>query len=123
MNILAINSNPLDGADHSGTLLWIDNLSFDYGTVAIAGVTSAKDLQIYAEPNAKQLILSSSFGNQENLDISLFNMSGIVARNWKRNMQHSTEYLDVNNLPPGTYVIRISAGNRLIDTRKITILN
>lgn len=123
MNILVLNSNPLDGVDHSGTSMWIDNLSFDYGTVAIAGVTSAKGLQIYAEPDAKQLILSSSFGILENLNISLFNMAGIETRNWKRSMQHSTEYLDVNNLSPGTYVIRISAGNRLIDSRKITILN
>jgi hypothetical protein len=123
MNILFINSNPLDGVDHKGTNMWIDNLSFVYGTVGIEGVTFAKDLSIYAEPYARQLILSSTFGKQENLDISLFNMAGIETRHWKRSMLQSTELLDVNNLPPGTYVIRISSGNRLIDTRKITILN
>lgn len=118
LNILFLNSNPVDGIDHTGTTLWIDNLSFDYGTVAIAGITSARGLQIYAEPYARQLILTSSFGNLQNLDISLFNMAGIETRNWKRSMQHSTEYLDVNNLPPGTYVIRISAGNILVDTQE-----
>ena len=123
LNILFLNSNPLDKIDHTGTAMWIDNLSFVYGTVGIEGVTSAKDLQIYAERDAKQLVLSTSFSKQENLDISLFNMAGIETRHWKRTMQQSTERLDVNNMVPGTYVIRISSGKRLIDTRKITILN
>lgn len=123
VNIVFLNSNPLDGIDHTGTALWIDNLSFDYGTVGIQGITSANGFQIYAEPDAKQLILSSSFGQQEQLDISLFNMAGIETMHWKRSMHQSTERLDINNLPPGTYLIRIASGNRLIDTRKITILN
>lgn len=123
MNILFVNSNPLDGLNHTGTKLWIDNLSFVYGTVGIEGVTFSKALTIYAEPFAKQLILSSSFEKLENLDISLYNMGGIETNHWKRSMQVSTEKLDVNNLPPGTYVIQISSGNRLIDSRKITILN
>lgn len=123
MNILFVNSNPLDGVNHTGTKMWIDNLSFVYGTVGIEGVTFAKDLNIYAEPYARTLILTSAFEKQENLDISLFTISGIEARHWKRSMQASTERLDVSNLPTGTYVIRISSGNRLIDTRKVTILN
>jgi len=123
MNILFVNSNPLDGLVHTGTKMWVDNLSFGYGTVGIEGVTFAKGLSIYAEPFVKQLILSASFEKPENLDISLFNIAGTETNHWKRTMQISTERLDVNNLPPGTYIIRITAGNRLIDSRKITILN
>ena len=123
MNILFVNSNPLDGIDHTGSKMWIDNLSFVYGTVAIEGVTFAKNLNIYAEPFARQLILSSTFEKQENLEISLINMAGIETNHWKRTMLQSTERLDVNNLSPGTYVIRIVSGNRLVDSRKITILN
>jgi hypothetical protein len=123
VNILFLNSNPVDGVDHTGTAMWVDNLSFDYGTVGIEGVTPARDLRIYAEPNAKSLILEFAFEKQENLDISLFNMAGSLTNHWRRDVQKSTEKLDVNNLSPGTYIIRISSGKRLIDTRKITILN
>ena len=123
MNMLFLNSNPLDKVDHTGTTLWIDNLSFDYGTVGIEDVTFSKELNIYAKPDSHQLILSAAFASPENLDISLCNMAGIEIMHWKRKMQQSTEELDINNLPPGTYVIRISSGNRLVDTRKITILN
>jgi len=123
MNILFINSNPLDGLDHTGSKLWIDNLSFEYGTVGIEGVTFAKEISIYAEPFARQLILSSSFEKMENLDISLYNMAGIETKHWKRSMQISTERLDINDLPTGTYIIRLTSGNRIIDSRKITILN
>jgi hypothetical protein len=123
MNIIILNSNPFDGVDHTGTNMWVDNLSFVYGTVGIEGITFSKELNIYAEPYARQLILSSAFVKPENLDISLFNMVGIEKRHWKRTMQQSTEHLDLGNLATGTYVIRISTGNRLVDSRKITILN
>jgi hypothetical protein len=122
MNIVILNTDPLDGLDHTGTRLWVDNLMFDYGNVGIDVATTSKDLSIYAGRDTRQIILTSNFQKQEALDISLFNMSGIETGHWKRNMQQSTEMLDVNNLPQGTYVIRISAGARLIDSRKITIL-
>lgn len=122
VNILFLNSNPIDGIDHTGTAMWIDNLSFDYGTVGIEGVTSAREIRIYAEPNAKCLILETIFEKQETINISLFNMAGSITNRWKRSVQNSTEKLELNALSPGTYIIRISSGNRLIDTRKITIL-
>ncbi len=123
MNILILNSNPLSSLSHTGTKMWIDNLSFVYGTVAIEAVASAKDISIYAKHDSRQLILTSAFEQQETLDISLFNMLGSETKKWKRTMSRSTEYLDVNNLSPGTYIIRISSGQKLIDSRKITILN
>jgi hypothetical protein len=123
MNIIILNSNPFDGVDHTGTNMWVDNLSFLYGTVGIEAITFSKELNIYAEPYARQLVLSSTFAKPENLDIGLFNMAGIETRHWKRTMLKSTERLDLGNLTPGTYVIRISTANRLVDTRKITILN
>lgn len=123
MNILFLNSNPIDGVNHTGSKMWVDNLSFVYGQVGIEGVTFAKEISIYAEPFAKQLILSSTFGKQETLQISLYNMAGMETSHWVRTMSQSTERLDIGNLPPGTYIIRIMAGKRLIDSRKITILN
>jgi hypothetical protein len=122
MNILFLNSNPLDGLDHTGTNMWIDNLAFVYGYVGIEGVSFPEQMRIYAQPNASRLVLSSTFAKAENLDISLINMGGTEARRWKRTMAQSTEYLDISNLKPGTYVIRITSGSRMIDTRKITIL-
>jgi len=54
LNILFLNSNPIDGVDHTGTTLWIDNLSFVYGSVGIEGIASARDLKIYADPDTRQ---------------------------------------------------------------------
>ena len=122
MNILFLNSNPLDGLDHTGTHMWIDNLSFVYGNVGIEGVSFPEQMRIYAQPNASQLVLSSTFTNPENLDICLYNMGGTEVRQWKRSMTQSTEYLDISSLKPGTYVIRITSGRHLIDSRKISIL-
>ena len=123
MNILFVNSNPSDGLTHTNTKMWVDNLSFVYGVVSIQGVTFAKGLSLYAERDARQLVLSSSFEKQENLEIGLFNMAGTEMLHWKRSMQTSTEHLDLGGLVPGTYLVRILSGSRLIDSRKITILN
>lgn len=123
MNVLILNSNPVDGLTHTGSTLWLDNLSFDYGNVGIEGLTFAREVSIYAEPYSKQLVLSSSFAQQEKMDVSLFNMGGEETRKWKLYMRHSTEHLDISNLPSGTYVIRISTGKRILDSRKITVLN
>lgn len=123
INMLFINSNPLDGIVHTGSTMWIDNLTFVYSGLGIEGLVFSKELNMYAAPDSKQLILSTKFTKPENLDIRLFNMEGIESRHWQRTMYQSSEYLDINNLSPGTYVIRITSGNRLVDSRKITILN
>ena len=123
MNILFVNSNPADGLTHTGTKMWVDDLSFVYGAVSVQGVTFAKEVSIYAEPNEKRLVLSSTFEKEEHLDIALFDMAGQTIRQCNRTMQISTEHLDVSGLPPSAYLIRIIAGNKLIDSRKITILN
>jgi hypothetical protein len=122
VNIVFLNTNPLNMNNHTGTSMWIDNLSFVYGTVGIEGVTFSKELNMYVDPGAKRLVLATSLAKTEKLDISLFNMAGIESRHWNKVMQQSTEYLDISKLTPGTYVIRISVGNRLVDTRKINIL-
>jgi hypothetical protein len=123
MNILFLNSNPLDGLNHTGTKMWVDHLSFGYGTVGIEGITFPKGLSIYAEPFSRELILSASFGKEENLDIRLYSITGMEVGAWKRRMLSGTEKIDPGNVPTGTYVIRIRSGNRLIDSRKITLLN
>jgi hypothetical protein len=122
MNIGIVNSNPLDGVDHTGTKLWVDNLSFEYSGVAIEGLTFANGIKIYAEPFSRQLVLETSFTEVKKLDISLFSITGQLAGKWNRSMQTDTEHLSMFDLDPGVYVIRISSGTKLIESRKITIL-
>jgi hypothetical protein len=102
--------------------MWIDNLAFVYGTVGIEGVTFSKELHVYADPSTRQIVLTSSFTELKRLDISLLNVSGIECRNWKKEMHQSTQYLDINNLTPGIYIIRILSDNQVVDSRKITIM-
>jgi hypothetical protein len=123
INVLVLNSNPIDGINHTGTILWIDNLSFVYGTVGIEVKAFTNGLRMYADANSHQLIVTSSFPQNEKLDISLVNMTGYEVKHWMRYMQQSTEHFDITNLPPGTYILRISSGTRMIDSCKINILH
>lgn len=123
MNILFLNSNPLDRRNHTGTNMWIDNLAFVYGNVGIEGISFPKQLNIYAQPANHRLVLSSTFTENKQLFINLYNMAGTISGQWERTVQQSTEYLDIGNLKPGTYILSIRSGKQVVDTRKITIIN
>ncbi|HNX43542.1 MAG TPA: T9SS type A sorting domain-containing protein [Bacteroidales bacterium] len=123
MNILFLCSNILDGQTHTGTKMWVDNLSFLYGPVGIEGVTSGNGYRVYANGQTRQLILETSFSESRPLTIRLFSINGALLAEEKRSMSHSTEFIDISSLKTGIYVLRIIDGNGVTDTRKITIVN
>jgi hypothetical protein len=122
MSILFLCTNVNDPVVHTGTKMWVDNLSFIYGTVGIEGITFGKDYRIYADASTRQLMIETTFDSPRKLDMTLMDIAGhIVVRSGKY-MEHSSEKLDTGQLPPGVYILRISEGNRIIDSRKITLL-
>ncbi|MBK7214672.1 MAG: T9SS type A sorting domain-containing protein, partial [Bacteroidales bacterium] len=101
---------------------WIDNLSFIYGTVGIEGITFGNDYRIYADADSRQLIIESSFEKTKSIELSLFNMNGQCMIRKKAVMGMGKEFLDTNKLSKGAYILRMSEGNKIIDSRKITLL-
>jgi hypothetical protein len=123
MSILFLCSNPNDPVVHTGTKMWVDNLSFIYGNVGIEGITFGEEYRIYADAATKQIIIQTWFGKPRNLDLSLISMGGQEMLHKRLWMDNSFERLETANMMPGTYILRISEGRRTLDSRKITILN
>jgi hypothetical protein len=121
MNILFLNTNLADGQTHTNTKMWVDNLSFIYGPVGIEGITFPNDLRIYANGETRRLILESSFDKPENLDIWLYSVNGALMLEDRKIMSQSTETISIASLKPGIYIIKVTNGNRLIESRKISI--
>ncbi len=121
MSILFLCTNPNDPVVHTGSKMWVDNLSFIYGTVGIEGITFGEDYRIYANASTKQLILETKFEKPRDLLISLISMSGQEVLQSHKVMEKSTEHFETGNLPPGTYILRLSEDRKILDSRKITI--
>jgi len=122
MSILFLCTNVNDPVVHTGTKMWVDNLSFIYGTVGIEGITFGRDYRIYADAATRQLLIETAFDTPRRLDLSLVDMSGKAVIKSRKYMGHSSERLDTGHLPPGTYILRISEGNIILDSRKISLL-
>lgn len=121
MSILFLCTNVNDPVVHTGTKMWVDNLSFIYGTVGIEGITFGKDYRIYADAATRQLIIETMFEQPENMEISLINIAGQELIHSLKTMGKTSERLETGNLPAGTYVLRITMGRKLLDSRKIIL--
>jgi hypothetical protein len=122
MNILFLNTNLADGQTHTNTKMWVDNLSFIYGPVGIEGITFPNDLRIYANGDTRRLILESTFDRPKNLSVRLYSMSGAIMLEEGKTMSRSVDTIDIASLKPGIYILKITEGNRSIESRKISIL-
>ncbi len=123
MSILFLCTNVADPVVHTGSKMWVDNLSFIYGTVSIEGITFGEDYRIYADPNTRQLIIDTKFDKPRPLDVQLFNVSGQSVASFHKTIHQGREFVDTGHLSTGTYILRISEQNKILDSRKIHILN
>lgn len=122
MNILFLCSNPVDGLTHTGTKMWVDNLTFIYGPVSVEGVTFPEGIRIYADGTNRKLIIETSYDRESFMAMTLYTINGRKVAEERKWMGKNTETLDISQLPPGTYIFRLTTGNRQIVVRKITIL-
>ena len=77
--------------------------------------TDFRQLNIYPNPTNSSTKLSGQFGFAKSLSIYLYNTTGICMKSWEFKNQQSGKQeftLDLSNLPPGIYFLRLQAGNR-----------
>lgn len=122
MNILFTATNPNTAALHSGTKMWVDDLAFVYGFIAIHGVTSASGINIYADKDTRELIIDPKATVVPDAGISVYDMAGRLMISKECTLNHSAERLSLQNLSPGTYVVAILSRGKIIETKKIVVL-
>lgn len=122
MNIGLLSSNIADGLTHTGSKLWIDNLSLVYGNVSIEGITFPKELKIFADGDKHLLIVSPNFDKQKNVDMTVYTINGDLLIHQSALMLQEQISLNLNNLLPGTYIFRADIPGQNSISRKFSIL-
>lgn len=122
MNIGLISSNITDGLPHTGSLLWVDNLSLDYGSVRIDGLSFPGDLKIFADGSKRLLIVKPDFDKEKNAGISVSDISGRIHIRQSVILQKEEVFINLNILPPGNYIFRAEIPGQKPFNRKFSIL-
>ncbi len=92
-----------------------------YEIFVIVGIDEAEDItvfcQAYPNPTTGNLSLKVESYNSENLSYQLIDFNGRVITNDK--VEGAITSIDMTNLPPSTYFLKVLDGNRKIKTFKI----
>lgn len=122
MNIGLISSNISDGLVHTGTKLWVDNLSLVYGSVSIEGITFPHELKIFADGSKRLLIVKPDFEKQNNAEMSVYSISGQLLIHQSAVLQQEEISISLRNLAPGAYIFRTDIPGQKTFSRKFSIL-
>jgi hypothetical protein len=122
LNIGLISSNIADGLAHTGSKLWVDNLSLTYGNISIEGITFPSDIKIFADGSKHRLIIKPDFEKLKNAELTIYNMNGQVLFHQSNSLQQQEVSIDLSSLLPGTYVFRADIPGREPVIHKFSIL-
>jgi hypothetical protein len=104
-NNYLLSTTPGNGA-YIGTTLWIDDVTFSGGTIAIPELLNEKLWQIYPNPtNDFSIIEFKSLSSNSNLKI--FNSQGKLVKSVK-NISNDNVKIEKDNLKPGVYYFLIN---------------
>lgn len=81
-------------------------------------------LDIFPNPARYNSILAVDLKNESNVSIQFFNLSGSVVKSINRTNMHvgrNEVYISGSELPQGTYLIRVQAGNQVETTKYIKL--
>jgi hypothetical protein len=91
--------------------------------LSVENNSNIKEVSVYPNPNSGTFTIHMSEVSPKNINIKIENVLGKVVKEIN-NISSSTIQVNSNNeLQPGTYFIRIDAGNNNVITKKIFIIN
>jgi hypothetical protein len=122
LNIGLISSNIADGLTHTGSKLWVDNLSFTYGGVNIEGISFPAEFRIYADGERHCLIIQPDLQEIELVVMGVYDMTGRESIHQSGYLQHTEVTMNIGELAPGAYVFRANIPGKKPFARKFSIL-
>ena len=90
-------------------------------TVGISENFNAKQINIYPNPSSDLLAIQLVDIVKENVDVSLYDMSGRLVNNTKIYQGSTIAYFDTRTLYSGEYFVKLS-NNDYVVTKKVTIV-
>ncbi|PKP00764.1 MAG: hypothetical protein CVU14_06840 [Bacteroidetes bacterium HGW-Bacteroidetes-9] len=116
MNIMFFSSNILNGDPISGSKLWIDNLTLEYGPVSVSNIALKDEPTLRYRPDGTPVILMNS--KDVKTEISIYSADGSFVNKQMPNHGQYEFSLETRNLKPGLYLARVQHDNGHFSTLK-----
>jgi hypothetical protein len=104
MNIMFFSSNLLTGSPVTGSTLWVDNLTLEYGPVSANSIALKKAPALRPGSDGSSLVLLNADNTAE---ASIFSLNGSCVRTVKPDPGQSEINLDISTLRTGIYIVRV----------------
>jgi hypothetical protein len=104
MNIMFFSSNLLNGSPVTGSTLWVDNLTLEYGPVSANSIGIKRDPVLRLNNDGRSIVLM----NADNItEAGIFSLNGSCVLKMKPEPGQSEINLDISPLRAGIYIVRV----------------
>ncbi|MDR1757899.1 MAG: T9SS type A sorting domain-containing protein [Bacteroidales bacterium] len=85
--------------------------------LSVTNIEMDKNIRVYPNPASSQLFITLSNMEKIKATITLYDLTGRVIK--EVNTENETNMIDLSGYPSGTYMVRITNGNRVLGTTKV----
>lgn len=104
MNIMFFSSNLLTGSPVTGSTLWVDDLSLEYGPVSANAIGIKKEPTLRFSDDSRSMVLVNADNTAE---ASVFSLNGSCVLTINPESGQSEIRMDISSLRSGIYIARI----------------
>ncbi len=105
MNIMFFSSNLLNGSPVTGSSLWVDDLSLEYGPVSVNNSGIRNNLVLKPGDDGQSMILMNV--NENTTEVSIFSLNGTCIQTINPPAGQSEINIDTSHLRAGIYIARV----------------
>ncbi len=121
MNII-ISSTAVEAEEVPiGSVLKVDELSFNYGPTSILSPDFKSDFHVYPDILNHQFRIELKLDKPERATVQMFDISGNLILQKEKTFYNNSMYLSYREVPAGIYVVRVLTGSGKEYTQKVRL--
>jgi len=120
MNMI-FSSTAMEKNTPVGSVLFLDELTFNYGPTSIIDPGFNSDFRVYPQSYSRQFRIHLESDDMVQATIEVFNIRGQLIKSVMHNFYDQDAYISYKDLESGVYIIRVVTENDTEHTQKIEI--
>lgn len=120
MNIIA-SSTAIEDDTPIGSVLHLDELTFNYGPTSIIEPDFQANFRVYPESYSKRFKIELETDEMIKGKVQLFNIRGRLLKSFEHAFYHQQAYMSYKDLSSGVYIIRVVTENGREFSQKVEI--
>ncbi|MGB3079789.1 MAG: T9SS type A sorting domain-containing protein, partial [Saprospiraceae bacterium] len=104
-----------------GNNMYLDNILLEDTPLSIGNPTKTLKFRLHPNPTKDNIELSGESLSDQNIRLQIFSVSGLLMSEQKVNVPSGSwsEYMDLNNFPAGTYLIKVTSDQKVLWTHTL----